>query len=116
RMVLSDAHPDRIVGQPRGLGYGRDAAPAEGQGFTSRPTPAHLLVHERRQRLIFALHSGNRLGSDHRVILDRVDEIHQVILDQLLRTNPSAIPIRPLTASRPPPATSTRARTAARPT
>src|SRR3954471_2261138 len=37
-MVLGDAHPNRVQGQARGLGDGADPTPAEGQGFTGRPT------------------------------------------------------------------------------
>jgi hypothetical protein len=70
--VLSDAHPNRVLGQTRGLGYGRDPTPAEGQSFTGRPTPTHLLVHDRGQRAILLLHSGNYLGSGHCAILYRV--------------------------------------------
>src|SRR5450759_2495389 len=82
--VLSYAHPDRVRGQTRGFGNGRDSTPAERQSFTGRPTAAQLLVHDRGQRPILLSHSSNRFGSGHSVILTIIYKIYQVILEQLL--------------------------------
>ena len=90
--VLSDAHPNRVLGKTRGLGYGQDPTPSESQSLTGRPAPTQLLVHDGGQRTILLLYSGNRLGSSHYVILYRMHKIHQVILEQPLIEVKPAIP------------------------
>ncbi len=91
-LALGDTRPDRGLRQPRGLGDGRDPAPAEGECFTGRPTPPHPLVHDPGQSLILPSHCRDRFVGDHPDILCLVRQIHQLILERLLSTTPLRSP------------------------